>query len=41
MIDHIGDQKIDIIVSVDGTDPFFRLAVETCRFADWQGIAEH
>jgi predicted nucleotidyltransferase len=29
IIDRIGDQKIDIVVSADGTDPFFRLAVET------------
>jgi predicted nucleotidyltransferase len=29
IVDRIGDQKIDIIVSTDGQDPFFRLAVET------------
>ncbi|MDR1932518.1 MAG: nucleotidyltransferase domain-containing protein [Spirochaetales bacterium] len=27
--DRIGDQKIDLVVSADGSDPFFRLAVET------------
>ncbi|MDP2791547.1 MAG: nucleotidyltransferase domain-containing protein [Rectinemataceae bacterium] len=26
--DAIGDQKIDIVVSTDGLDPFFRLALE-------------
>jgi predicted nucleotidyltransferase len=29
IIDRIGERKIDIVVSADGTDPFFRLAVET------------
>jgi predicted nucleotidyltransferase len=29
IIDRIGEQKIDIVVSADGNDPFFRLAVET------------
>jgi predicted nucleotidyltransferase len=29
IVDRIGEQKIDIVVSADGTDPFFRLAVET------------
>jgi predicted nucleotidyltransferase len=27
--DAIGEQKIDLVVSADGQDPFFRLAVET------------
>lgn len=27
--DSIGEQKIDIVVSRDGSDPFFRLALET------------
>jgi predicted nucleotidyltransferase len=27
--DSIGDQKIDIVVSKDGLDPFFHLAVKT------------
>jgi predicted nucleotidyltransferase len=27
--DSIGDQKIDIVVSKDGSDPFFHLAVKT------------
>jgi len=26
--DALGEQKIDIIVSPDGADPFFRLAME-------------
>jgi predicted nucleotidyltransferase len=25
----LGEQRIDIVVSADGTEPFFRLAVET------------
>jgi predicted nucleotidyltransferase len=25
--DALGEQKIDVVVSADGTDPFFRLAV--------------
>jgi predicted nucleotidyltransferase len=29
IMDRIGEQKIDIVVSADGTDPFFRMAVET------------
>jgi predicted nucleotidyltransferase len=29
IMDRIGEQKIDIVVSSDGTDPFFRLAAET------------
>jgi predicted nucleotidyltransferase len=29
IVDRIGEQKIDIVVSADGADPFFRLAVET------------
>jgi hypothetical protein len=29
IIDRIGEQKIDMVVSADGTDPFFRMAVET------------
>jgi predicted nucleotidyltransferase len=29
IIDRIGDRKIDIVVSADGTDPFFRMALET------------
>jgi predicted nucleotidyltransferase len=29
IIDRIGERKIDILVSPDGTDPFFRMAVET------------
>jgi predicted nucleotidyltransferase len=29
IIDRIGERKIDILVSADGTDPFFRMAVET------------
>jgi predicted nucleotidyltransferase len=29
IIDRIGEQKIDIVVSADGNDPFFLLAVET------------
>jgi predicted nucleotidyltransferase len=29
IIDHIGEQKIDMIVSADGDEPFFRMAVET------------
>jgi predicted nucleotidyltransferase len=29
ILDRIGEQKVDIVVSSDGTDPFFRLAVET------------
>jgi predicted nucleotidyltransferase len=29
ILDRIGEQKIDIIVSRDGSDPFFRLAQET------------
>jgi predicted nucleotidyltransferase len=29
IIDSLGEQKIDIVVSKDGSDPFFRLAVET------------
>jgi predicted nucleotidyltransferase len=29
IVDTLGEQKIDIVVSGDGTDPFFRLAVET------------
>ncbi|GHV78177.1 hypothetical protein AGMMS49942_29980 [Spirochaetia bacterium] len=29
IIDVLGEQKIDIVVSEDGSDPFFRLAVET------------
>jgi predicted nucleotidyltransferase len=29
IVDRIGEQKIDMIVSADGTDPFFRMAVET------------
>ncbi len=28
IVDSIGEQKLDIIVSSDGTDPFFRLALE-------------
>jgi predicted nucleotidyltransferase len=28
IVDNIGEQKIDIVVSADGSDPFFRLAVE-------------
>jgi predicted nucleotidyltransferase len=28
-VDVLGEQKIDIVVSADGQDPFFRLAVET------------
>jgi len=27
-MDAIGEQKIDIVVSADGQDPFFRLALE-------------
>jgi predicted nucleotidyltransferase len=27
--DVLGEQKIDIVVSADGSEPFFRLAVET------------
>jgi predicted nucleotidyltransferase len=27
--DILGEQKIDIVVSEDGSDPFFRLAIET------------
>jgi predicted nucleotidyltransferase len=27
--DSIGEQKIDLVVSADGQDPFFRMAVET------------
>jgi predicted nucleotidyltransferase len=29
IIDRIGERKIDILVSADGADPFFRMAVET------------
>jgi predicted nucleotidyltransferase len=29
ILDRIGEQKIDIVVSADGNDSFFRLAVET------------
>jgi predicted nucleotidyltransferase len=29
ILDCIGERKIDIVVSADGTDPFFQLAVET------------
>jgi predicted nucleotidyltransferase len=29
IVDRIGEQKIDMIVSADGTEPFFRMAVET------------
>jgi predicted nucleotidyltransferase len=29
IIDRIGERKIDIVISADGTDPFFRLAIET------------
>jgi predicted nucleotidyltransferase len=29
IVDHIGEQKIDMIVSADGDEPFFRMAVET------------
>jgi predicted nucleotidyltransferase len=29
IIDRIGERKIDILVSPDGADPFFRMAVET------------
>jgi predicted nucleotidyltransferase len=29
IIDRIGERKIDIVVSADGTDPFFRMAIET------------
>jgi hypothetical protein len=25
----IGEQKIDLVISADGTKPFFKLAVET------------
>jgi predicted nucleotidyltransferase len=32
--DSIGDQKIDVVVSKDGLDPFFHLAVKT-------GVALH
>jgi predicted nucleotidyltransferase len=28
IVDALGEQKIDIVVSADGIDPFFRLAVE-------------
>jgi predicted nucleotidyltransferase len=29
IIDRIGERKVDMVVSADGADPFFRLAVET------------
>jgi predicted nucleotidyltransferase len=29
IINTLGEQKIDIVVSADGLDPFFRMAVET------------
>jgi predicted nucleotidyltransferase len=29
IVESIGEQKIDIVVSADGQDPFFRLAIET------------
>jgi predicted nucleotidyltransferase len=29
IVDRLGEQKIDMVVSADGTDPFFRIAVET------------
>jgi predicted nucleotidyltransferase len=29
ILDKIGEQKIDIVVSHDGSEPFFRLAQET------------
>jgi predicted nucleotidyltransferase len=29
IMDRIGERKIDIVVSADGTEPFFRMAVET------------
>ncbi|MDR2755452.1 MAG: nucleotidyltransferase domain-containing protein [Planctomycetaceae bacterium] len=29
ILDKIGEQKVDIIVSHDGSEPFFRLAQET------------
>jgi predicted nucleotidyltransferase len=29
IIDRIGERKIDIIVSADGSEPFFRMAIET------------
>lgn len=28
IVDALGEQKVDIVVSADGTDPFFRLAME-------------
>jgi predicted nucleotidyltransferase len=28
IVDLLGEQKIDIVVSAEGTEPFFRLAVE-------------
>jgi predicted nucleotidyltransferase len=29
IVDILGEQKIDIVISEDGSEPFFRLAVET------------
>jgi predicted nucleotidyltransferase len=28
IVDRIGERKIDMVVSADGTEPFFRMAVE-------------
>ena len=28
VVDALGEQKIDVVVSSDGSDPFFRLALE-------------
>jgi predicted nucleotidyltransferase len=29
IVDRVGERKIDLIVSPDGADPFFRMALET------------
>jgi predicted nucleotidyltransferase len=29
IVDCLGEQRIDMLVSADGTEPFFRLAIET------------
>jgi predicted nucleotidyltransferase len=28
IVDALGEQKVDLVVSTDGSDPFFRLAIE-------------